>query len=117
MTRAPGTATSWVGRCRGSSAPKDPLETLLVGRRGGDDARCLLRAAGIESLRDLPGRRGAVSRVMDNSYRLLDPDCLWAAGGVGVTCRPVGRGRAKGEHSYRTGEDVPSFNGSSAPCA
>ncbi len=69
-TRAPGTATSWAGRCLGTR-PRDSLDTLLVGRRVGlFHLVCYLRQGSNVFETYWTTARGA--EAMDNSYDLLD---------------------------------------------
>jgi hypothetical protein len=59
--RAPGTATSWAGRCLGTRPPG--LARHSPGwTPGGHDAHRLLPATGIQMSSRLTGRRGAASR-------------------------------------------------------
>jgi predicted dithiol-disulfide oxidoreductase (DUF899 family) len=67
---APGTVTSWAGRCLGTRH-QDSLDTLLVGRRVGMmHIVCYLRQASNVFETYWTTRRGV--EAMDNSYRLLD---------------------------------------------
>jgi predicted dithiol-disulfide oxidoreductase (DUF899 family) len=67
---APGTVTSWAGRCLGTRH-QDSLDTLLVGRRVGMmHIVCYLRQGSNVFETYWTTRRGV--EAMDNSYRLLD---------------------------------------------
>ena len=64
--RAPGTATSWAGRCLGTR-PQDSLETLLVGRRVGMmHIVCYLRQG--SKVFETYWTTGRGVEAMDNSY-------------------------------------------------
>src|SRR6266540_3004074 len=97
--RAPGTATSWAGRCLGTRA-QDSLDTLLVGRRVGMmHIVCYLRQGSNVFETYWTTRRGV--EAMDNSYRLLDLTVYgrqetWEESPTGWPQRP------KDEHNYRT---------------
>ena len=83
------------------SAPRDSLETLLVGRKVGMmHIVCYLRQGSKVFETYWTTRRGV--EAMDNSYRLLDLTVYgrqehWEDS-------PAGWPRLKGEHAYRTGE-------------